>query len=520
MTRIQHAARLALLMALAAALLGWLARHTEICFADGLRYIDQAQRIERGALAEGLFRAVDHPAYPLAIAGVHAILGGESPDAWQVAAQVAAILAGVLLVVPLYLVALEVFGDRGAWLAVVLAYAVPLTGHVLADTLSESTFLLFWTWGTWTALKFLRRGAFGWLPPTIGFSALAYLSRPEGLLLPAALVGALALMPLLRSTRLNWPRWWAAVGFLVIGPGLLIGPYVAMKGGLGTKPAIQRLLGTAPKSPADAVERQRPLDPGQSTAKTYALAARAMLGAVRESATTPVLILAVVGLALAWPPGERSRAWLFLAVIAGAAALALIRLHATGGYCSPRHAMVLALLLFPAAAYALDRLIGSIVIPGRWVGLEEGRYSAGPAVWALVLAGLMVRYAPSTFAPINAEFQGYREAGRWLHAEQAAPGSPVVDVTGWALYYGQRHGYTFANVGYASGDPGIRWVVVREQHLHGPWTYCKQIQALVGDLRPIKTFPEHPGPRQSKVLVFDRAELVQQAAGGTKAERR
>ena len=99
---------------------------------------------------------------------------------------------------------------------------------------------------------------------TIGFGALAYLSRPEGLLLPAALLATLLAMPLLRSTRLNWPRWGAAMAFLVLGPALIVGPYVAAKGGLGTKPAVARLLGTAPRSAALAVERERPLDPGQS----------------------------------------------------------------------------------------------------------------------------------------------------------------------------------------------------------------------------------------------------------------
>ena len=40
------------------------------------------------------------------------------------------------------------------------------------------------------------------------------------------------------------------MAFLVLGPLLLVGPYVALKGGLGTKPAVARLLGTAPKSAA------------------------------------------------------------------------------------------------------------------------------------------------------------------------------------------------------------------------------------------------------------------------------
>src|SRR5262249_31315828 len=156
-------------------------------------------------------------------------------------------------------------------------------GHVFADALSESTFLLFWTWGLWTALRFLRAGKFGWLPPTIVLSVLAYLTRPEGLLLPLALIATLGVLPMGRSLALSRPRWWAALGVLVIAPGCLIGPYVAVKGGLGTKPSIARLIGSAPKSLPQAVERQHPLDPEQTAAESYALAAKAVFEAVRDA---------------------------------------------------------------------------------------------------------------------------------------------------------------------------------------------------------------------------------------------
>ena len=109
--------RIGLLIVLAGALLGWLSAHTEILFADGLRYVRQAQTLERGSWTEGLLRAVDHPVYPLEIALAHRLIGGEGPESWQAAAQAAAIAAGILLVVPLYLVARELFGDASAWLA-------------------------------------------------------------------------------------------------------------------------------------------------------------------------------------------------------------------------------------------------------------------------------------------------------------------------------------------------------------------------------------------------------------------
>ena len=508
MTGRQHAARIVLLMGCAAGLFGWMAGHTSVMFNDGLRYIGQAQRLDAGSLKDGLLKAVDHPAYPTGIVLAHRVLlAPNTPEGWQFAAQTASAVAGVLWVAPLYLVAAELFGGASAWLAVALALVVPLTGHTMADVLSESTFLLFWTWGLFTALRFLREGTFFWLPPTIAFAALAYLARPEGLLLPMALVATLGLMPLLRSTRLLWPRWWAAVGFLVIGPALLVGPYIAMKGGLGTKPAVQRLLGTAPKSAATAVERQRPLDPDQSTAKTYLLAVRAMADSVREAVSLPLLPFVAIGLVMAWPPGERSRPWMFVAIVLTASALALIRLHATGGYCTPRHAMIVAYLLIPAAASGLHTLMGRIAIPGRWLGLEDVSYTAGPAVWLLLLIALGLSFGRETLAPINESMAGYRDAGDWV-AKNVPAGEKVADVTGLSQFYGDRSGYTFANIIDAPNDSSLRYVVVREAHLRGPWPYCDQLRSLVEGLKPVATYPESPKKRQALVYVFERHATI------------
>ena len=112
MTTAQHVRRLGLLIIGAAALLWWLAVHTDVFFADGLRYIAQARAIDHGSWTQGLVRSVDHPIYPMAIAAMHRLLGGDEPRDWQTAAQVAAAISGVLLVIPVYLVSVEVFGPR------------------------------------------------------------------------------------------------------------------------------------------------------------------------------------------------------------------------------------------------------------------------------------------------------------------------------------------------------------------------------------------------------------------------
>lgn len=517
MTPAQHLRRLVGLIVFAAGLLGWLAFHTDTLFADGLRYIRHAQTIRAGDLARGLFRSIDHPIYPLAIAAVRKVLGGSAPLDWQHAAQGASILSALLLVIPLYLIAKEIVAPRFAWLGVALAYIVPVTSHVFADALSESTFLLFWCWGLWGAIRFLKEGSFGWLFPAIAGAVLAYLTRPEGLLLPAALVASLALMPLLKSTRLNWPRWWAAVGVLVIAPAIVVGPYAWTRGGLGSKPAIARILGTMPKAPPDAVERGRVLDENQGLAKTYATAAKETFEAIRDAVTIPLLVLAAVGLALGWKDAEPvPRVRLFLGIIAGATLFALIRLHATSGYCTPRHTLSIALLIFPLAGAGFLRLMDMLVLPGRWFGLGEERLRPGPAVWVGLLGGFVLWVGATTFTPLNPVFKGYRGAGRFL-ADSVPADAKVVDFAGFALFYGDHPGYTFRQIAELEQERHqVRWVVARDSHLKGPWSYSKLLRDLTDGLEPVQMFPEEAEPGVSRILIFDRAPiLAAEAADGT-----
>ncbi|MDX2035739.1 MAG: glycosyltransferase family 39 protein [Isosphaeraceae bacterium] len=507
MTNERHVARVALLVIAAAMLFGRSASQSSVMFDDGTRYIRQARSIDAGAWGEGLLKAVDHPMYPLSIAAWHRVLGGDSPADWERAGHFASVFAGVLWCIPLYLIALEFYGGASAWIAVAIALILPVTGRVFADVLSESTFQLFWCWGVWCATRFLRQGHFAWIPAAIAFSGLAYLTRPEGLLLPIALVATLMVIPLFRSVHLNWPRWWAAVGFLVIGPALIVGPYVMLEGGLGTKPAVARILGTAPKSSPTAVERKRPLDPDQSIAKTYSDASREVVFAIRDGLTVPLVPFLLAGLAFAWPPSERRRAWILIGMILGASVLALIRLHATAGYCEPRHAMIIIYPLVCLAAFGLESILSRVTIPGRFVGLGEGRYQPGPIVWVAVLGGLALWNAGEIFSSINREKAGYRGAGAYL-AEHATAEDRTVDLVGLSLFYGGREGYTFADLHAAPGDPRTRWVVVREAHLRGDWPYCERIREIVGDRLPVATFPEQISKGQAKVLVFrlDRPE--------------
>jgi hypothetical protein len=518
MTRLQHFVRVIALMAVAAGLLTGIAGRTEVIFADGIRYIEQARKISHGALSDGLLRSTDHPGYPLAIAAMHAVLGGEDAMSWQRAAQAAAVLSGVLLAIPLYLVALDLFGARHAWLCCLLVYLAPVPDRIMADAMSESTFLHLWTWGFYGALRFLREGRFAWLPMMAGFGVLAYLTRPEGLLLPAAMVATLVLVPFLSQTRLSRARWAAAIGFLVVAPLSVVGPYVAVKGGLGTKPALARVLGTAPNAASDAVDRARPLDPKQTLAWSYFLAVKGTAGAIAEVISIPLLPLVVLGLLTRRQIEGRARHRLFLGIMLLLALLALVRLHATSGYCTSRHAMLLGLLLIPMAAAGVDWILDRL---GMWKSqplvLEASR--SRPAVFTCAAAAYLAWTAPALLRPLNDEAVGYRLAGDWLARPANAPAaSKVVDGPGWSLFYGQKSGYMFANLGEAAADPMARFVVVRDAHLLGPWGYCKVFRDLVRDRLPVAQFPARPTKTQSHVYIFDRssprattAELAERA---------
>ncbi|MGO9598550.1 MAG: glycosyltransferase family 39 protein [Isosphaeraceae bacterium] len=503
LTLLEHAIRIGLVMAAAVALLASGLRHTEASLGDGLRYVRQAEEIERGAWREGMVGSIDHPLHPLAIVAAHRVVGDFGPVAWQRAAVALAFGCIVLLAVPSYLLSRELFGDRTAWLASSMVVTHRLCSVIVANALCESTFLLLWMWGLWAAVRFLREGRFVWLPVTIGFGVLAYLSRPEGMLLPLAMIASLGILPLHRATRINWPRWWRAVAFLSIGSLALAGPYVALKGSLGTRPGIARVLGLAPVSPPDAPEREQPLAADQSPLHTYRLATNRMLKVFRDGVSTPLLPLAVLGIVMMRRGPARARIWLFLGVILFASAVALVRLHATGGYCTVLHGLIPTVILTLAAAHGLSWVMQRISIPGRLLGLPERRLVPGPAFWLVVIAMLLLppRLAQSSH-PTVGPFSVYRDVGAWL-AQNARDEGRILDLTDWSLYFSQREGYRFDQVYEAPADPRTRWVVIRKPHLSGHWNYSRVVRELVGNRDPVVMVPDHPLPSQLQVMIYD-----------------
>ena len=519
MTRLHHAARIGLLMACAAALLGWVLRHSEASFADGLRYIRQAEQIDRGAWRDGLIRGIDHPLHPLGILATHRMIGGDGPVSWERAALSWSFACVVFLVIPVYLLGLDLFGPDAAGLGCLLVIVNPIMTNVMVNVLSESSFLLWWTWGLWGAVRFLREGRLAWLPLTIAGAVLAYLTRPEGMLLPAALVAVLLLLPLHRATRLGWRQWWPAVAILVLGPMTLAGPYMALKGGLGTKPGIGRVLGLVPDLPPQSLGRESPLPPNQTRWETYQIATGRMLKVLNAGVTTPLLPMAALGVAMALVAaragGAGARTWLFLGILAAASGLALVRLHATSGYLTARHGLIPDMILILAAAHGLGWLVRRAVRAGQRLGWAPQGLRPGPVFWgigAAMLFGLPWLRAPG---PQHADpFAVYRAAGQWIAGNVAAT-EQVLDMTEWSLFFSRRGGYVFATVYDAPADPRMRWVVVRQPHLQGHWPFTKVLHAMIAGREPVALVPAHPRRGAFQVRIYDLTTAARPAAAPT-----
>jgi len=524
----RHLSRIALLTAFAGILLGWVLRHSEASLIDGLRSIEEARRIDKGSIARGLAEAVDHPLHPLGIAATHRVFfRGDSPTSWQRSAILLSFIAIVLWMIPLYLLGLELLGDRPAWIVCVLAISNPTIGFVFVNVLSECIFLIWWTWGLWASARFLRQGRFSWLLAAVVFGILAYWTRPEGLLLPIALAATLLLLPLHPATRINWPRWSWALAVVVIGSTALAGPYMALKGTPGTRPAIARVLGLAPAASPLGLERERPLDLNQPTVEIYRQATFRMVGVTLTAVAPALLPFALLGLAACRPWSAQPRTWLLFAAITVVSAIGLIRLHATGGYCTARHALVPGLFLTLLAAKGWDWLIDRVAFPGRWVskgfnidpgpnGADLGflTYRPGPAVWLAAVGLVAILPGMKALGPARpGPFWLYRSAADYL-TSLADPDDRILDLTDWSLFFSGRTGYHFAEVFTAPADLATRWIVVTAPHVDGDRSFSPIVRDMIGDREPIISIPPLPDKRQLQLRIYDRnpAQAVAQVA--------
>ncbi|HMP60176.1 MAG TPA: glycosyltransferase family 39 protein, partial [Gemmatales bacterium] len=249
-----------LVLLLALLLLGGMVKgviwqRTAILARDGIGFIEIAQRFDREPWPQVLREAHQHPVYPVHVwlTARAASWIGMPPQSnldWQQCAHAANVFLGVLVVIPMYVLARPLVGVWGAFAAAFLYQVLPVPAHVTADTLSEGAYL-FWAA---TGLALLTRGLQVWRWYWFILAGLAvglaYLTRPEGAMITLAGLAVLFWAALRRWQPQPWRRAVLAGLCLGLATAATVTPYWLTIGRLGSKNTFNQMLQAAAPSPA------------------------------------------------------------------------------------------------------------------------------------------------------------------------------------------------------------------------------------------------------------------------------
>jgi hypothetical protein len=425
--------RLGVLLLLAALLHGLLVGRTEMLARDGVCFVRYALLLEQRPWAEVVAHNHQHPLYPFAVLALSQPVRhflGTNCESLRLSAQLAAAVAGTLLVVPMYFLGRSLFDRRVGFWAALLFQCLPVTARVTSDTLSDGLCLFLGASALCLGVRGLRKPAAGWFAACGLCGGLAYLTRPEGLL-PAVAVGLVLLgMQAIRVCRQSWQCVALCGASLAVGALVVGGPFVAVTGRISNKPTARSILHGGHQA-RDVQTTAGPLlamtwagPQGQGPSLSWGLWALTSetLRAYQYLAWLPAL------LGLWWfrvRLGRQPGAWALLVLCLLLAAV-LVRMSAVAGYLSERHVQFLVLCgCFPAAA--------ALAGVGDWLALRSGRGWLATAL-LVVATGFAL---PILARPLHANQVGHRTAGLWLAAHVRA-GDEIIDSDTYASFYAGR----------------------------------------------------------------------------------
>ncbi len=171
------------------------------------------------------------PLYPLlaaSIARAFQLTGVAVSTSLELGSNVVYVVAGALLVLPIYGIAKRLTGTASALAAgLIVAFSPPLTvGVLLWGTMTEPLFLLFIASAWWSLIAALQEDRLSAYVLAGDALALAYLVRTEALIYLAAAVAAASLLRLTLGRTGHIGRTLTGVGLLLVAFSVLISPYL------------------------------------------------------------------------------------------------------------------------------------------------------------------------------------------------------------------------------------------------------------------------------------------------------
>ena len=435
-----HLWRVLAAMAVGLAVHAWLIAHTGTTARDSVGFAQLALQYESpdpgrfpGGVREVLTRGEPPhpPGYPLAVLAtselVRATTPGDLPDQMLLSTQIASVVAAALWVIPCYALGVLMFGRFEGFAAALLLQILPVIARVCSDGLTEAWYLLFYTsaaaTGTWAA-----RTPSPWKFGLAGlFSGLAYLVRPEGLVVAIAVACAAAWLALVKRDAI---QAIVRVACVVLGAALPAGPYMATVGGVTLKPALQDVMPEVGRAPAAGPLFAVNFNP-ETDGSRAAWVPKAILREGLKTAHYGIAVYGLIGLGLALA-SLRERPWLAVTLVLGALNFALLVALATHKtYLSERHTIPVVVLTTFYAGFCLMEL------PRRLAQLPSLRFFDAQWWKWVGLAALTISCLAVVFKPLHEGRTGHRLIGDYLKRHATAQ-DVVIDPYTWAQFFSGR----------------------------------------------------------------------------------
>jgi hypothetical protein len=492
---------------------------------DGLKFIRVAREFQTQPWGD-VVRGTDiHPLYPAAIAAIEptfsAVLGG-GPDTWRISAQAVAVIASLVLLVPVYFLTEALFGSSVALLAAGIAAFLPRAAEVGHDTLSISVALCTMLFSLWLGVVALRRASSRFAAASGVLAGIGYLARPEVMIVPPVILLSWFVLLTKRRGRLAPPRLPAVV-VLLASSLVVLGAYSSIKGEVSERISVHRMFGLGPQRlihrsvpqrvPEGLDDPRWDFSPKEETdhipIKGWRHGSVRITGKWWEELCWFFAVMTVWGLvrqkqvrSFGLEPADleaREITQVVLLVFTGSYLVVLIRHGALLGYVSGRHVMALVMASIPWAA-------GGTALCGLSLARNFGWSPAvGVKVRNVIFAGALVASLVVQTRPTHLNHLsrwGHWSAGRWL-AANAAETDLVLDTRGWARFISDHGGYDYWHVRQALTDSHLRYVVVGLDELEAKSPRAATLNALLEyAATPLVDFPAFPGDTHPAVRLY------------------
>jgi hypothetical protein len=445
--------------------------------ADSILYLEAAQKI-----ADGRFTEL-YPRIPLLYPALAAIASFAAPDI-ETAAIVVSLVAGTLLVAPVFLLANGLHGREAARMSALMLVLWPWQVDYACRVAPEALYTLLWFVSVPLGIAAARKGGRpAWALPFLLFAL--YLSRPEGILI----VGVIVFAGLIAGNDKK-------TGALRLLPSVTI-LILAIPLHLWLMHRLSVIAGVPPRLSASSMSFSFVARGGETLRTTIHLLAitlPVMLG--------PLLgLLALIGILAKTTFARDRRSEAALAIVAAAQFVAA----ALSTYAEPRYVMatLIAITLWSGrGAAVVARRAGA---SPRWSALRKA-----PAVLIvlMMIAGLVPNIVPPLLGRMSYKPLEYKIAGRWMNAN-LEPGlilsrKPQVGYYANMPTSGPAPEDTLEDIRWRIMDAGMRYAVVDERYstqmvpallpLLDPTNAPPWLRVLKADLSPY---------REARIVVYE-----------------